>query len=305
MGLLRQTKVENKNFKILLKKFEEKKLSVVQEIKEKHKDFETWADKKGLNFEDIFSKGARGLATGAAAGAIVLTSGLRASVEPANNISASKDLEEESLLASLEAKKDVRGQVKKDIKESNFYNPDDVAKNLSKTLNITLKTRFDGVALNTNYGIMGYESHLTRYPGDNLATHFETDTEYKRFAHASMAGGPGAWGHIAPSKQLLSKRDIERERYYLVVQTFLSPNWGSPKVKQWFHHRKMVAVNPASGRVVVGAIEDAGPEPATGRNFGGSPEVMEALGFSGGGSYVFMFFVDDPEDKVPLGVYGL
>jgi hypothetical protein len=67
----------------------------------------------------------------------------------------------------------------------------------------------------------------------------------------------------------------------------------------------MVAVNPQNGRVVIGVLEDAGPEPSTGRKFGGSPEIMEELGFVGGGSYVLMFFVDDPKDKIPLGAYGL
>jgi hypothetical protein len=67
----------------------------------------------------------------------------------------------------------------------------------------------------------------------------------------------------------------------------------------------MVAVNPKTGAVVVGVLEDAGPAVSTGRKFGGSPEVMEELGFSRGGSYVYMFFVDDPSDQVPLGRYGL
>ena len=67
----------------------------------------------------------------------------------------------------------------------------------------------------------------------------------------------------------------------------------------------MVVVNPANGQVVVGVLEDAGPEPSTGNSFGGSPEIIEALGFAGGGSDVLFYFVDDPDDKVPLGGYGL
>lgn len=263
-----------------------------------------WAKQKGIKVEDLVSKGTRGIATGAATGAIILTSGLRPIAEPPEPPAISKDLEKESYLASLGVKKDVTGNVKKALSGS-IEDPEDVSKNLSKVLNLKLSTQLNGIRLNTNWGIMGYESHLTRYPGENLENHFETNTEYKRYAHASMAGGPGAWGYIAPSRTSLTKKDIERERYYLVTQTFLSPNWGTPTVKDWFRHRKFAVINPQNGRVVIGALEDAGPEPSTGRNFGGSPEVMESLGFGGGGSYVYMFFIDDPKDKVPLGVYGL
>jgi len=53
---------------------------------------------------------------------------------------------------------------------------------------------------------------------------------------------------------------------------------------------------------VVAAIADSGPAMFTGKSFGGSPEVMNYLG---GARYkkgpVILFFVDDPEHKVPLG----
>ena len=55
-------------------------------------------------------------------------------------------------------------------------------------------------------------------------------------------------------------------------------------------------------RSVVAAIADSGPAMWTGKNFGGSPEVMDYLG---GPRYkkgpVIVFFVDDPENKIPLG----
>jgi len=61
-------------------------------------------------------------------------------------------------------------------------------------------------------------------------------------------------------------------------------------------------VNTVNGNAVVGDIADAGPAAWTGKQFGGSPEVMSALG---GKKYtkgkVLIFFIDDPENKVPLG----
>ncbi len=111
------------------------------------------------------------------------------------------------------------------------------------------------------------------------------------------------WGYI--EQDSLTQKDVEKEKYYLVAQTFLSPNWGSSEVKAWFRHRKIVVVNPQNGQVMVGVLEDAGPEPSTGNSFGGSPEVMEVLGFPGGGSNVLFYFVDDPKDQIPLGSYGI
>ena len=61
-------------------------------------------------------------------------------------------------------------------------------------------------------------------------------------------------------------------------------------------------MNTDNGNAVVAAIADSGPAAWTGKHFGGSPEVMHELG---GSSYkkgaVILFFVDDPENKVPLG----
>jgi len=64
----------------------------------------------------------------------------------------------------------------------------------------------------------------------------------------------------------------------------------------------VLIVNTENGKAVVAAIADSGPAAWTGKQFGGSPEVMHYLG---GAKYkkgaVIVFFVDDPENKVPLG----
>ena len=64
----------------------------------------------------------------------------------------------------------------------------------------------------------------------------------------------------------------------------------------------MLIVNTLNGKAVVTALADAGPAAWTGKSFGGSPEVMDYLG---GPRYkkgpVVIFFVDDPNNKVPLG----
>lgn len=61
-------------------------------------------------------------------------------------------------------------------------------------------------------------------------------------------------------------------------------------------------VNVENGNAAVAVVGDAGPASWTGKHFGGSPEVMNALG---GPKYkkgrVLLYFVDDPKNKIPLG----
>ena len=305
----KKEKNQSKQFEALSEKLEQRKAEHIEELKGKHKEVVRWAKKKGINTEEVIQKSAKGLATGFAAGAMILSSGVpspmdKESQKPSGN-ELKRDLDDRTVEVSITAKKDVSKEIQKELSTVSPHNEKVVQKKLNNVLNIPVKAELDGIRLNTTYGIMGYESHLTRYPGDNISTHFVSNLDYQKYGHASMAGGPGAWGYIAQSKSAISKKDIEREKYYLVAQTFESPNWGSSQVKKWFRHRKMVVVNPQNGSVVVGVLEDAGPEIQTGKKFGGSPEVMELLGFSGGGNNVYMYFVDDPKDKIPLGSYGL
>jgi hypothetical protein len=109
-----------------------------------------------------------------------------------------------------------------------------------------------------------------------------------------MAPGRGAWGYVP----------ADQEKYYVVVQTLYLPDWEKrlSYLRDWYKFRKMLVVNTVNGNAVVASIADAGPAAWTGKHFGGGPEVMESLG---GSRYkkgpVVMFFVDDPENKVPLG----
>ena len=300
---------KTKTFEDLSQKFEKRRSSHVDELKEKHKGALTWAKKKGIKVEEITKNSAKGLAAGVAAGMMVVSSGLPAEEEIKQNVNTEKEIGKEiaeaTLVDNVKARKDVTNKVKNILEGENLYNENNISVKLTNLLKIPVKPEIAGIRLNKTYGIIGYESHLTRYPGENLSAHFESNLDYKKYGRASMAGGPGACGYIASSKQSLTQRDIDREKYYLVAQTFLSPNWGQKEVKDWFRHRKIVVVNPKNGQVVVGVLEDAGPDPSTGNSFGGSPEVMEALGFPGGGSNVLFYFVDDPKDKIPLGSYGI
>ena len=301
-------KKKSRHFKKLSEKLEEKKTQALESLKERHKEVVLWAKKKGIKADEVVGKSARGLAAGVATGAMVLSVGAAQNGrQPSKNLTDQKEIRRDvsDLNAKVEAKRDITPFVKKALSKVDMDDEKKISKLLSDTLQIPVTEELSGIRLNTTYGIMGYESHLSRYPGDNLYSHFHSNTEFQAFSKAGMAGGPGAWGYLAPSRGALTDKEIEREKYYLVAQTFLSPNWGSPAIKQWFRHRKMVVVNPKNGVVVVGVLEDAGPQVETGRNFGGSSEVIEELGLRKTGPYVLMYFVDDPKDQIPLGRYGL
>ncbi len=168
-----------------------------------------------------------------------------------------------------------------------------------KIMGVKTRATLEGEHLNTTYGYIGAEQHLARYPGDTIVNHPKISV-----GDEGMAPGLGAWGYFAFSREKLSKSLEETEKWYAVVQTLYLPDWNkrSRYLREWYKYRKVLIVNTDNGNAVVAAIADSGPAAWTGKHFGGSPEVMEYLG---GPRYkkgpVIIFFVDDPENKVPLG----
>lgn len=176
---------------------------------------------------------------------------------------------------------------------------------LTAQFGFSVKAQIDGKRLNRTYGLIGGEQHLYRYPGDNLYKHADNATDWAMYGPAGMAPGLGAWGYFAPSETQFSEKDKQREEYYLVVQTYLSPGFAEnvKDYRDFFKYRKMLVVNPKTGQSIVADIADAGPAQWTGKHLGGSPEVMHYLGLAEGPrkGEVLYFFIDDPGDKIPLG----
>lgn len=173
----------------------------------------------------------------------------------------------------------------------------DIGLLVERLTGIKARATLEGEYLNTSYGYIGAEQHLPRFPGDTISQHDE-------FRQAGITPGRGAWGYFAPSKIELTEDLVQKEKWYAVVQTMYLPDWEQrlKYLRDWYKHRKVIIVNTENGKAVVSVIADAGPAAWTGKHFGGSPEVMAALG---GPKYkkgpVLLFFVDDPENKVPLG----
>lgn len=165
-----------------------------------------------------------------------------------------------------------------------------IAEILSKYYGFPVKYEMEGKRLLHTYGYIGAEQHLMRYPGDVVE---------------NMAPGRGGFGYFARSQQDMTQKEIDMEKYYIAVQTFLAPGIENSRRDyiNFFKFRKMLVVNPNTGRAVVVVIGDAGPAVWTKKHLGGSPEVMKYLERVDGKQKgaVLYFFIDDPEDKIPLG----
>lgn len=183
-----------------------------------------------------------------------------------------------------------------------------VSKAIKDHLNLDATANLGGYSLNRSFGLIGAEQHLYRYPGDNILEQLHTPVDFAKYAGAGIAPHVGAYGYFAPSAQAMTKTDEERERWYVVAQTFLSPQYATDArtTVEFFKYRKFIVINPDTGQAVVGDLADAGPGEYTGKSFGGSPEVMDYIGYGAGprkGRVIFMM-INDPKDQVPLGPIG-
>ncbi len=200
---------------------------------------------------------------------------------------------------------DLKGKVPSEMRSLTPEEELNISKVLSEDLKMNVAAEIDGKRLNRSYGLIGGEQHLYRFPGDNVYKHADNTSDWAMYGGAGIAPGLGAWGYFAESEAQLTQKDIQREKYYIAVQTFLSPGFAEnvAAYRDFYKYRKMLIVNPETGQAVVADIADAGPAEWTGKHLGGSPEVMQAVGLAQGPrkGAVLYFFINDPNDTIPLG----
>jgi len=282
-----------------------KNLEVKNSFDQKYPHVKKFFDDHGINFSKIREHSAKVIAAGALSGTLVFSPPIMPTtlanpieiVKSLNNpnidqINSNPIPTSQALLASIQS------YLPSQIGPLTRSQEKNLEKIFSDIIGISTKATLEGEHLNTTYGLIGAEQHLIRYPGDTLYTHDLVPND------EGMAPGLGAWGYFAPSKSQLTETDMDREKWYAVVQTLYLPDWDSrlSYLQNWYKYRKVLIVNTTNGNAVVADIADSGPANFTGKQFGGSPAVMDYLG---GSRYkkgpVIMFFVDDPENKVPLG----
>lgn len=172
---------------------------------------------------------------------------------------------------------------------------------LSDILDFEVTAELDEHRLNHSLGIMGGEQHLQRFAGDVLSQH-------DAYQEAGIAPGRGAFGWFTENGKL-SEKAIQQEKYYFAVQTLYLPEWNTSykDLKPWYKFRKMIMINPSESMAVVGVVGDAGPAQWVKKQFGGSPEVIREgkVWSPKSKGKIILWFVDDPEDKIPLGPIDL
>ncbi len=268
------------------------------------KKWHTKAKKLETDFWDKHGQHLRQVALGSLGSLMLLTAPVQATLSsgslPVSRDDVLKDYDKNILLAVK-----LKDKIPETVRPLTEDEEGKITNLLSSSFGFPVVAQLGGIRLNRNYGLIGGEQHLYRYPGDNLYAHTDTTSEWAMFGSAGIAPGLGAWGYFAPSKEQFGEVDKLREKYYLAIQTFLVPGYGEnvAKFRDFFRFRKMLAVNPKTGQAVVAVIGDAGPAQWTSKHLGGSPEVMDALGLATGPrrGEVLYFFVDDSKDQIPLG----
>ncbi|MDA1316706.1 MAG: hypothetical protein O3B87_01625 [bacterium] len=243
------------------------------------------------------------LIAGSAAGMLMLSHPVSAQTLAQNLIPSTAPVDKTSSHSTSSLVEELKAALPPEVTELNAEQEAQIAAIFKSYFGMNAQAQLYGKRLNRSYGLIGAEQHLARYSGDTMETHFQT-AEESQYASSGMAPGRGAWGWFAQSSAL-NQEDIEREKYYLAVQTFLAPGWDENpnELYAFFKYRKMLIVNPENGKAMVVVIGDAGPAPWTGKHLGGSPEVMSYLERQDGSARgpVVYFFIDDPENTVPLG----
>jgi hypothetical protein len=287
------TKEDNFRQKLKLKSF-----NLKNSLEEKHPHAVDFFRTKGVKLLDLRERSAKLLSAGALTGALLFSPPESVHLLPTP---------QELIKQSDDVTKKVNDLIPEIIHKIIPEVPRPLSRNEEKFLEqifsevsgIRVKAALEGEHLISIYGLIGLEQHLKRYPGDTLSNHGQGQV-----LGAGIAPGLGAWGYFSPSEEKLTESLEETERWYAVVQTLYLPDWSKRHsyLRDWYKYRKVLIVNTVNSKAVVAAISDSGPAAWTGKQFGGSPEVMSYLGgdkFRKGP--VLVFFVDDPDNKVPLG----
>jgi len=292
--------MKKKDFKHLHQKVNKLQKKALKNLEEKHGQALRHLEKKGLSFPEI-RKFSLSFLIGAGLTAAVLMA-LPEHLQPKVIAKQVQERVHLKFMAEEEIKKFMAEKVADllpgAIGKITGADRDKICQLFERILKVDVCFNLEGKELNFSFGWIGYEQHLKRYPGDTLSQHDEEQV-------AGIAPGLGAWGYFAPSKEEMTEELYQMEKYYVAVQTMYLPEWytQTKELSQWYKHRKVMVVNTETGQACVAVVADAGPASWTGKQFGGSPEVMKELDLHLGPrkGKVLLFFVDDPDNKVPLG----
>jgi hypothetical protein len=299
----KKRKVKRISSEKLRQKLKLKHLEAKKRFAEKYPHVDKFLQEKGVDLGKVRSHSAKIIGTGTLTGALLLTppSSIKALPAPTELLArfVKKDVKIPAEFPKEKLKDVLKTVLPTNVRPLTRNEEKVLEQVIGNVVGVEARASLEGEHLNTTYGYIGAEQHLRRFPGDTLLQHGRGSV-----LSEGIAPGLGAWGYFASSKGELTPELEETEKWYAVVQTLYLPDWYTrlPYLREWYKYRKVLIVNTENGNAVVASIADSGPAAWTGKHFGGSPEVMRYLG---GLRYkkgpVLVFFVDDPENKIPLG----
>ena len=267
----------------------EKKLRV------RHPNVVEFLSERGITPGRIREHAAKVAATAAIAGSMLFAQPLTQQVlsTPAAQVAS---MTADQLRATL--KNQLAGLLPPTVQPLTHQQEDAVSQEIYAVWGIDARGMLEGEHLNTTYGLIGAEQHLPRFPGDSIDQHDSYQNE-------GITPGLGGWGYFARSKDQMTQDLYEKEKWYVAVQTLYLPDWQQrlSYLVKWYKYRKVLVVNTENGKTVVADVADAGPAAFTGKQYGGSPEVMAYLGLNVHMQKgpVVLLFVNDPNNEIPLG----
>ncbi len=260
------------------------------EFLKKHAFAQKWLSEKGLTPDQVRKHSTRLLTGATLSGVLLLSSPQLVTVghPPINR----ESLTTSKFLTSLDSLT---------LTQLTAADEAQILHGISEHYSVAAAFELDRQRIPVNTGIMGLEQHLMRSFDDELSKH-------GAFIDAGMAPRLGAFGYFSEAGKTEAQIETE-ERFYIVLQTFLIKNWDRDwfALKDWYKFRKFLVISPETGKAVVAVLGDSGPAPWTGKQFGGSPEVMAALGFLPRETKgkVVVLYLDDPGNSIPLGPLNL
>lgn len=274
-------------------------------LHEKHKNSQVWLALHGAEIADLKDKTQNLAAAAGMLGSVMVAKPVDTQVMEQMQALGAETQDETLTQVTAEERQAVLDKMKTQVQVPAGHLPPEeqlyLEQQLSDMLGFPVVAQLDGHKLNHSIGIMGGEQHLRRYPNDDISQH-------DAYRESGMAPNRGAFGWFTDQGQLTPEA-VLREKYYFAVQTLYLPDWNTnhAELKPWYKFRKMIMINPADEVAVVGVVGDAGPALWVQKQFGGSPEVIREgkVWSKQARGHVMLFFVDDPNNQVPLGPISL
>ncbi len=284
-----------------IQELEQRYQRLQQDFQKKHKYAQKWLKKNSTALDDAWLIGKQLVAAVSLAGQIAMTQPVEARVQ--QQLQVIEEKQKDQLLSEIseqerqEILQKMVGYVNSPPGHLSTEDELYLEQQLTDMLGFEVSAELEGHRLNHSVGIMGGEQHLRRFPTDTLVQH-------DAYIEAGVAPNRGAFGWFTENGQL-TETAIKREKYYFAVQTLYLPDWNQnyDELKPWYKFRKMIAINPSEQMAVVGVVGDAGPALWVKKQFGGSPEIIREgkIWSPKSKGRVLLFFVNDPQDEIPLG----